>query len=118
MSARARIAVIGSRKFPSAHAVKAFVAALSHDSIVVSGGAAGVDTWAEEAARDRGLQTLVFHANWDGFGRKAGPIRNAEIIANADEVVAFWDRESRGTLTATTMAGTAAAPWSARRCSG
>ena len=42
MSARARIAVIGSRKFPSAHAVQTFAAALPDDSLVVSGGAAGV----------------------------------------------------------------------------
>jgi hypothetical protein len=110
MPARARIAVIGSRKYPSAHAVKAFVEALSDDTIVVSGGAAGVDTWAEEAARDRGLKTLVFHANWDGLGRKAGPIRNAEIIANADKVVAFWDRESRGTLNALVQARDAGLP--------
>jgi hypothetical protein len=110
MSARARIAVIGSRKFPSAHAVKAFVAALPDASLVVSGGAAGVDTWAEQAARDRGLKTLVFHANWEDLGRKAGPIRNAEVIANADEVVAFWDGESRGTLNALVQARDAGLP--------
>jgi YspA, cpYpsA-related SLOG family len=110
MPGRVRIAIIGSRKFPSSHVVRAFVAGLPDDSLVVSGGAAGVDTWAEEAARDRGLQTLVFHANWDGLGRKAGPTRNAEIIANADEVVAFWDGESRGTLNALVQARDAGLP--------
>jgi predicted Rossmann fold nucleotide-binding protein DprA/Smf involved in DNA uptake len=110
MSERARIAIIGSRRFPSAQVVKAFVAKLPDDSVVVSGGAAGVDTWAEEAARDRGLQTLVLHADWDGLGREAGPIRNAEIIANADTVVAFWDGKSRGTLNTLVQAREAGLP--------
>ena len=67
-------------------------------TVVVSGGARGVDSIAEVAARDRGLEVVVFQAGWDRLGRKAGPIRNAKIVANADRVVAFWDGSSRGTL--------------------
>lgn len=98
------VAIIGSRKFPSPELVRAYVAAMPAECVLVSGAAEGVDTWAEEAANARGLKTKIFHADWDGLGRRAGPIRNEQIIAAADEVVAFWDGKSRGTLNAVCLA--------------
>jgi hypothetical protein len=93
-----RIAIVGSRDFPRRDLVEQFVGALPAGSIVVSGGARGVDSFAEEAARRRGLEVRVLRADWDRLGAKAGPIRNSELVANADRVVAFWDGKSRGTL--------------------
>ena len=93
-----RIAIIGSRNYPDPSAVRRFVSELPADWVVVSGGASGVDSWAEEAAFDRDLQTVVFPADWERHGRAAGPIRNAQIVDFTDEVVAFWDGASRGTL--------------------
>ena len=91
------IAVVGSRSYPRPEIVHEFVASLPAECVVVSGGAEGVDSFAEEAAKTAGLETLIFPADWDGLGRKAGPIRNAEIVAVADRLVAFWDGHSRGT---------------------
>jgi hypothetical protein len=105
-----RVAFIGSRTFPAPDLVARFVAKLPEGAVVVSGGARGVDTWAEEAAKVRGIETLIFHADWDGLGRKAGPIRNEKIIANVDWVVAFWDGTSRGTLNAIYLATRAGLP--------
>lgn len=92
-----RIAIVGSRDYPDRRAVEAFVAQLPADTIVISGGAPGVDTWADDAAHRRGLITVVFRADWDAHGRSAGFRRNVLIVDEADEVVAFWDGESRGT---------------------
>lgn len=92
------IGIVGSRDFPWSEVVVAFVGSLPDDTLVVSGGAPGVDTIAEQAARQRGLDVIVFPADWKGLGRKAGPIRNGQIVAAADHVVAFWDGASRGTL--------------------
>lgn len=105
-----RIAIVGSRAYPRLDLVEAFVAALPVGTIVVSGGARGVDTVAEIVARDRGLEVIVFQADWDRLGRKAGPIRNAQIVANVDRVVAFWDGKSRGTLNTLLQADGAALP--------
>ena len=105
-----RIAIVGSRAYSRLDLVEAFVAALPVGTIVVSGGARGVDTVAEIVARDRGLEVIVFQADWDRLGRKAGPIRNAQIVANADRVVAFWDGKSRGTLNTLLQADAAALP--------
>jgi len=80
----ARIAIVGSREYPR-------LASSKHTSPVcrperVSGGARAVDSIAEAAARARGLEVVVFRADWARHGRKAGPLRNAEIVANADRV--------------------------------
>ena len=99
-----RVAVIGSRKFPDLDLVSAFVKDLPPGTMVVSGGAPGVDAAAEFAARLAHLPTLTFRADWDRFGKSAGMRRNADIIANADKVAAFWDGESKGTLNAINLA--------------
>ena len=92
------IAIVGSRDFSWPELVALFVETLPEGTVVVSGGAPGVDTIAEQAARRLGLEVVVFQADWKRFGRKAGPLRNTQIVAAADQVVAFWDGASRGTL--------------------
>lgn len=64
---------------------------------IVSGGAAGADRLAERYAAKRQLKTLIFEPDWVKYGRAAGIIRNKDIVAAADYVVAFWDGESKGT---------------------
>ena len=99
-----RIAIVGSRQFQAMDLIHAFVATLPEGSTIVSGGAPGVDSAAEQAAVTRGLKTLIFPADWDGLGRKAGPIRNSQIVAHADRLVAFWDGDSHGTVNAVLQA--------------
>src|SRR5438270_835948 len=74
-----------------------FVAALPASVAVVSGAAVGVDHAAEEAARARGLPVVSLPAAWSARGQRAGVMRNAEVVAQADVVVAFWDGISPGT---------------------
>ena len=64
---------------------------------IVSGGARGVDTCAANYARDTGIRLTVFRPDYDRYGRRAPLVRNCEIVDYADEVIAFWDGESRGT---------------------
>lgn len=70
---------------------------LSSDDVVVSGGASGVDSFAEALARGKGLQTVVFPALWGTYGKRAGAIRNRQIVEASDRIVAFWDGKSKGT---------------------
>ncbi len=65
---------------------------------VVSGGAKGPDSWAVEAAEAAGFPCDVIRPDWRGKGRAAGMLRNDEIVARSEAVVAFWDGRSRGTL--------------------
>jgi hypothetical protein len=99
-----KLGIVGSRHFPHPEKVRSFVRSLPTDTVVVSGGATGVDQWAVETGAACGLQTVVYEADWKGLGRKAGPIRNAKIVENVEELAAFWDGRSRGTLNTIALA--------------
>jgi len=93
-----RIAIVGSRGYRRMDQVVEYVKNLPKDTIVVSGGARGVDRVAVLAARRFGIATEVYLAQWDKDGNQAGFIRNTEMLERCDHVVAFWDGHSHGTL--------------------
>lgn len=105
-----RVAIVGSRDYPYLGLVREFVNSLPLHVEVVSGGARGVDRTAEFAARARGLSVRSIPADWNTHGRAAGFLRNTEIVAAADEVVAFWDGRSRGTFDTINKARAAGKP--------
>ena len=72
-----RIAIVGSQEYSRLDLVYEYVAQLPAGSVIVSGGAPGVDKAAEEAALAAGLATLTFPADWAGLGHNAGLVRNA-----------------------------------------
>jgi hypothetical protein len=59
--------------------------------MVIAGGARGADTLAAQWAADRGIPAEVYMADWQGQGRKAGPIRNQRMLdeGRPDLVAAF-----------------------------
>jgi hypothetical protein len=92
-----RTVIVGSRKWARPKPIQDYIRKLSPDTIVLSGGAPGVDTMAVEFARKSGRPVWVTPAQWEKFGRGAGYRRNIEMIDHAHEVVAFWDGQSPGT---------------------
>jgi len=66
-------------------------------AVLIEGDAVGADRLAGAWAETRGIAHLVFKADWDGLGSKAGPIRNQQMLTEGkpDLVVAFPGR--RGT---------------------
>ena len=64
--------------------------------IILSGGADGADRIGERWARKNGLAIVRYPADWS-LGKKAGPLRNAAMVANADALLALWDGVSKGT---------------------
>jgi hypothetical protein len=129
-----KVAVVGSRGYPTLDAVDSLVDSLPPDTVVVSGGARGVDTRAESRAIRRGLWVESYrvqqvHWNPDRFevqlhrwvnGEYQGYVlveedfdtfasaaywRNCAIVDIAtDRVFAFWDGKSRGTNATILMA--------------
>ncbi len=68
-------------------------------SEVVSGGAKGVDTFARYWAFDNKIIFKEFKADWQAFGKAAGPIRNQEMANYAGSealLVLIWDGISKG----------------------
>lgn len=64
---------------------------------IISGGYKGADELGEEFAEHEGLEVIKFPANWDKYGKSAGPLRNIEMAENADILIAFWNGKSKGT---------------------
>ena len=64
---------------------------------IVSGGALGVDSSAARFAKESGIRLLEFLPDYEKWGRRAPIIRNLDIIAAADIVLAFWNGTSKGT---------------------
>lgn len=94
-----RVAIIGSRGFTRLDWVQRWLEdRYPLGTVIVSGGARGVDQEAADYARYLGYDIEVIRAAWDGpQGKAAGKERNWDIIERADEVVAFWDGQSNGT---------------------
>ena len=78
---------------------------------IVSGGARGVDTYARDYALSHGLKLTEFYPDYDRYGRSAPLVRNDQIVAHADMVLAFWDGVSRGTLYTLRQCKKQGKPW-------
>jgi hypothetical protein len=68
--------------------------------VVIHGDCKGADRLADTAAKELGLPVFACEANWDVYGKSAGPIRNGWMAAmNPDLVWAFHAniKESKGT---------------------
>lgn len=92
--------IAGSRDFVDFDYFRGYMATIPpwvEITEVVSGGAAGADTLAIEWAKLYSKPCKIFNADWERLGRRAGPIRNAEMSVYADGLIAFWNSESRGT---------------------
>jgi hypothetical protein len=99
-----RIAIVGSRDYPHLADVAAYVNTLPMNTVIVSGGAKGVDLAAENAAKARRMKTVIFLPDWDTHGKAAGFIRNQDIVAACDRLVAFSHNGSRGTANSIRLA--------------
>lgn len=94
-----KLAVIGSRGFDNYELVEQVLSDYKDKvSLVISGGAIGADTLGEQWAKNNNINTVIYPADWVKYGKRAGFVRNNDIIYSCDVCVAFWDGESRGTL--------------------
>ena len=89
-----KLAIIGSRGLITQNIDKY----ISEDvTEIVSGGAKGIDSCAAEYANKNGIKFTLFLPDYTRY-KKGAPLKRNEEIANyADECLAFWDGESRGT---------------------
>ena len=90
-----KVAVVGSRLLNVPDLQKYLPHQLTE---IVSGGAAGVDRCAREYAQQNQIPLTEFLPQYDRY-RRAAPIkRNEQLVAYADCVIAFWDGQSKGSL--------------------
>ncbi len=102
-----KLAIIGSRDFKNYPLLKETV--LKHfvgydtktcmevwPEEIVSGGANGADSLAKAFALEYGIPLKEFIPEWEKYGKRAGFLRNQDIVKRADWVLCFWDGQSKG----------------------
>jgi len=91
-----RLMVSGSRTFNDRELLFKELDKLDFD-ILVSGGAKGADRLAEDYAESHNKKIEQYLPDWDTHGKKAGILRNVEMLKNCDRFIAFWENKSPGT---------------------
>lgn len=103
-----RVIIAGSRDFDDYDLLKEKCIEIlrphmSNAITIISGTANGADKLGEQFAREYRLHCVKMPADWDRYGKKAGFIRNLEMVDYANQdgsiaiLIAFWDGKSEGT---------------------
>jgi predicted Rossmann fold nucleotide-binding protein DprA/Smf involved in DNA uptake len=96
-----RVIIAGGRDFTRTRALQQAIsdakAAGIEVTTLICGMASGVDMMAWHWANDKGIPIEEYPADWLGLGKKAGPIRNEQMAAKAEALIALWDGHSSGT---------------------
>lgn len=89
-----RVGIVGSRKFTNFYEVRAECLKHLKDGYQIkSGGAIGVDTYAQHIAKELGLEITIFYPNYAKYGRPAPFKRNTLIAENSDLLLAFFRKD-------------------------
>ena len=73
----------------------------SFDPLIIVGDCpTGADALALKWVKQTSPSHRIYSADWDKYGKAAGPIRNAQMAEACTRAIAFWDGKSRGTKSA------------------
>jgi hypothetical protein len=96
-----RVGMVGSRRRTDRETIEAAVYRLPLGTVVVTGAARGPDRWAEQAARTRGFEVVIYRpdlhevrARWQATERFY--TRNQRIVDDSDRIIAFVAPERTG----------------------
>ncbi len=98
-----RVVIAGCRDYTNYEEAREYIDCCVSDIrqkyqiIIVSGGCRGADMLGERYARENGFEIERYHADWETYGRSAGPRRNKQMAEVSDYVICFWDEKSKGT---------------------
>jgi len=96
-----RILICGDRNWNDEKTMEGFFNTLPDNTVIIEGECKGADKMARRQGEKRGFQVLGFPADWNKYGKIAGPIRNIQMLeeGNPDLVVAFHNdlSKSKGT---------------------
>ena len=96
-----RVLICGDRNWTDKETIQKYIPTLPPSSVVIQGMCIGADKIARRYAILHDFEVLDFPADWNKYGRAAGPIRNKRMLTagKPDLVVAFYNNilESKGT---------------------
>jgi hypothetical protein len=95
-----RLAIVGGRDFTDTtkfeEIVNNYINEIGTPSLIISGGAKGVDNFAENHALKYNIPTLILKPDWSK-GKHAGLLRNTDIVNESTHVLALPTINSKGT---------------------
>lgn len=101
LNGKYKVLVTGSRDWEDWAAIEEQlrrVQSLAEHVVIIHGDARGTDKMCQYKARQMGMEVLAVPAEWDRLGKRAGHVRNTQMLdLEPNEVVAFWLDRSRGT---------------------
>jgi len=107
-----RVAIVGSRGYSELAKVAEYILNLPADTVVISGGARGVDLHAAKIARAAGLAVKEWLPDYAAYPGSIAPLkRNEQIAADCDHIAVFWDGTSTGCMHALTIAKALGKTW-------
>lgn len=89
-----KLLIAGSRDITDFDLAPYISAEVTH---IISGGANGVDTLAEDYADKHRISKTVLRPDYSRYKKGAPLKRNDEMVEMADEVLVIWNGRSRGT---------------------
>tara|TARA_B100000949_G_C14020656_1_gene341131 strand:+ start:298 stop:645 length:348 start_codon:yes stop_codon:yes gene_type:complete len=96
-----KILVCGSREWTDKNKIKKELSKYSKEDVLIHGGCRGADKLAGEVGKELGMKIEVYYADWKTHGKKAGPLRNQQMLdeGKPDKVYAFHEDidSSKGT---------------------
>ena len=66
-------------------------------AVIIHGNARGADLLADQYAREKSIRVLPFPADWNLYGRRAGPIRNKLMLTESQPHVIIAFKGGSGT---------------------
>lgn len=80
-----RVLIFGSREWDNEHAIRLILEGVQHlypdeEITVVHGAARGADRLGGQVAAELGLRVEVFPADWARHGKRAGHLRNQQML--------------------------------------
>ncbi len=96
-----KLAIVGGRDYTNYEHFKTivndFVTEIGVPNEIISGGAKGVDTMASMWAKEHNIPIIELKPDWNKFGKRAGILRNTDIIDASTHVLALPTSKSIGT---------------------
>ena len=96
-----RVVVAGCRDYNNYEKARLFIdrcisnIVKDNNIIIVSGGAKGADAIGERYAKEKGFKIERYPADWEKYGRSAGPWRNKQMAEISNYVICFWNGKSK-----------------------
>ena len=96
-----KILCCGDRNWINGSAIRRELEKYPQDTVVIHGAARGADSIAGSIAKSLGMQVEIYPAQWNKYGKGAGPVRNKQMLdeGKPDWVLAFHENieSSKGT---------------------